>query len=227
MGTEITIARKRLSGIQAARLIVDRCPPDPRACGNSMTTIVAWHPSHSMSDTKIYGSPQEFREKVLDQLERNRAKQRPTLVTVYEHESHHLVNDLMDADKNNPGVIRTVYMHDRHRILLHTEEFHERWDSRHLGWVYITSRQMRDHSLSLEEAVKTINAELEELENYTNGTVYAILIERKGQHNEISGAIRSSRERSIDDNLLDEVLEEMNLNTNERRHAAQAAWEWL
>ena len=31
MGTEITIALKRLSDIKTARLIVDESPPDPRA----------------------------------------------------------------------------------------------------------------------------------------------------------------------------------------------------
>ena len=63
MGTETTIARKRLSDTETARLVVDECPPDPRACGNAMTTIVAWHPRYRMSDTEIYGTEQEFMEK--------------------------------------------------------------------------------------------------------------------------------------------------------------------
>ena len=224
MGTEITIARKRLSDIQTARLIVDESPSDPRAGGSATTTIVAWHPRYRMSDTKIYGTKQAFRETVLDRMERNRTRQRPRSVTIYEHESSGTVMDLMDASKNNPSVVRPVYMYDHGGILLNTEEFHDRWDSRHLGWVYITSRQMRKYRFSPEQAMKTIQAELE---SYANGTVYAVLLERTGQDNERTGDIYPSREHGIDDNLLDEALRGMDLGPDERRCAAQAVWEWL
>ncbi len=227
MGTEITIALKRLSDIKTARLIVDECPPDPRAGGSAMTTIVAWRRDHRISDTEIYGTKQEFRENVLDRMERNRTRRRPRPVRVYEHESRGMVRDLMDAGRNNPGVIRQVHMDDHGGILPNTEGPHDRRDSRHLGWVYITSRQMRDHGLSLQEAMKTINAELEELENYANGTVYAVLLERTGQDNELTGDIYPSRERGIDDELLDEALCGMDLSPDERSRAAQAVWEWL
>ncbi len=227
MGTEITIALKRLSDIETARLIVDESPPDPRAGGSAMTTIVAWRRDHRMSDTEIYGTKQEFRENVLDRMERNRTARRPRPVRVYEHESHGMVRDLMDAGRNNPGVIRQVHTHDHGNVLLNTEGSHDRWDSRHLGWVYITSRQMGKYGFSPEEAMKTMNAELEELENYANGTVYAVLLERTGQDNELTGNIHPSRGNSIDDDLLDEALRGMDLSPDERSRAAQAVWEWL
>ena len=97
MGTEITIALKRLSDTRTARLIVDESPPDPRAGGNAMTTIVAWRRDHRMSDTAIYGTKQEFRENVLDRMERNRTARCPRPVRVYERESRGMVRDLMDA----------------------------------------------------------------------------------------------------------------------------------
>ena len=227
MAREKTIARKRLSAAKTARLIVDESPPDPRAGGSAMTTIVAWHPNYRMSDTEIYGTKQEFRESVLDRMDKNRTSPRPRPVRVYEHESHQLVRDLMDASKNNPGVIRPVYMYDHGDILLNTEGFHDDWDSRHLGWMYITSRQMRKYSFSLEQAMRIIKAELEELENYANGTVYGVLLERTGQDNEFNGDIYPSRGHRIDDNLLDEALGNMDLSPDERRHAAQTVWEWL
>ena len=227
MGTEITIALKRLSYIETARLIVDESPPDPRAGGSPMTTILAWRRNHRMSDTEIYGTKQEFGENVLDRMEKNRTARRPRPVRVYERESRGMVRDLMDAGRNNPGVIRQVHMHDHGNVLPNTEGTHERWDSRHLGWVYITSRQMGKYGFSPEEAMKTINAELEELENYANGTVYAVLMERTGQDNELTGNIHPGRQNSIDDELLDEALGGMDLSPDERRCAAQAVWEWL
>ena len=115
-------------------------------------------------------------------------------------------------------------MYDHGGILLNTEEFHDRWDSRHLGWVYITSRQMRKYRFSPEQAMKTIQAELE---SYANGTVYAVLLERTGQDNELTGNIHPSRGNSIDDDLLDEALRGMDLSPEERGRAAQAVWEWL
>ena len=121
IGTEITIALKRLSGIKTARLIVDECPPDPRAGGNAMTTIVAWRRDHRISDTEIYGTKQEFRENVLDRMERNRTGRRPRPVRVYEHESRGTVMDLMDAGNNNPGLITPVHMYDHGGVLLNTE----------------------------------------------------------------------------------------------------------
>ena len=160
-------------------------------------------------------------------MERNRTSQHPQPVTVYEHESRGTVSDLMDAGKNNPGVIRPVNMHDHDDIRLNTEGFHGRWDSRHLGWMYITSRQMGKYSFSPEEAMKIIKAEVEELENYANGTVYGMLLERTGQNNKLSGDIHPSREHGIDDDLLDEVLGGMDLSPDERRYAARAVWEWL
>ena len=132
IGTEITIALKRLSGIKTARLIVDECPPDPRAGGSAMTTIVAWRRDHRISDTEIYGTKQEFRENVLDRMERNRTRRRPRPVRVYEHESRGMIRDLMDAGNNNPGVIRPVHMYDHGGVLLNTEGPHDHWDSRHL-----------------------------------------------------------------------------------------------
>ena len=132
IGTEITIALKRLSGIKTARLIVDECPPDPRAGGSAMTTIVAWRRGHRISDTEIYGTKQEFRENVLDRMERNRTGRRPRPVRVYERESRGTVMDLMDAGNNNPGVIRPVHMYDHGGVLLNTEGPHDHWDSRHL-----------------------------------------------------------------------------------------------
>ena len=227
MAREKTIARKRLSAAETARLILDESPQDPRAGGSTMTTIVAWHPNYRMPDTEIYGTKQEFRENVLDRMDKNRTSPRPRPVRVYEHESSGMVRDLMDASKNNPSVITPVHMYDQGDILLNTEGSHDDWDSRHLGWMYMTSRQMRDHGLSPEQAMRIIKTELEELENYANGTVYAILIERKGQNNELSGDIYPSREHGIDDNLLDETLGNMDLSPDERRHAAQAVWEWL
>ena len=104
MGSEITIALKRLSDIQTARLIVDECPPDPRADGSAMTTIVAWRRDHRMSDTEIYGTKQEFRENVLDRMEKNRTARRPRPVRVYEHESRGMVRDLMDAGRSRPAL---------------------------------------------------------------------------------------------------------------------------
>ena len=227
MGTETTIARKRLSDTRTARLIVDESPSDPRAGGSATTTIVAWHSRYRMSDTEIYGTKQAFRETVLDRMERNRTRQRLRPVTVYEHESSGTVMDLMDASKNNPSVVRPVYMYDHGGILLNTEEFHDRWDSRHLGWMYITSRQMRKYRFSPEQAMKIFQAKLEELESYANGTVYAVLLERTGQDNERTGDIYPSREHGIDDNLLDEALRGMDLSPDERRCAAQAVWERL
>ena len=227
MGTEITIARKRLSDIQTARLIVDESPPDPRASGSATTTIVAWRRDHRMSDTEIYGTKQEFRENVLDRMERNGTSQRPRPLRVYEHESRGMVRDLMDASKNTPGVLRPVHMHEHGGIRLNTEGSHDDWDARHLGWVYIASRQMRKYRFSTEQAMKTIQAELEELESYANGTVYAVLLERAGQDNELTGDIYPSREHGIDDELLDETLRGMDLSPDERRCAAQAVWEWL
>ncbi len=178
-------------------------------------------------DPTVVDDPQEFRENVLDLMERNRTAQRPRPVRVYERESRGMVRDLMDAGRSNPGVIRQVHTHDHGNVLLNTEGSHDRRDSRHLGSVYITSRQMRDHGLSLQEAMKTINAELEELENYANGTVYATLLERTGQDNELTGNIHPGRGNSIDDALLDEALRGMDLGPDERRCTAQAVWEWL
>ena len=132
MGTQITIALKRLSDIETARLIVDESPPDPRAGRSAMTTIVAWRRDHRISDTEIYGTKQEFRENVLDRMERNRTGRRPRPVRVYEHESRGMVRDLMDAGKNNPGVIRQVHMDDHGGVLLNTEGSHDHRDSRHL-----------------------------------------------------------------------------------------------
>ena len=56
----------------------------------------------------------------------------PGPVTVYEHESRGTVRDLMDAGRNNPGVIRPVHMHEHGGIRLNTEGSHDDRDSRHL-----------------------------------------------------------------------------------------------
>ena len=111
---------------------MDESPPDPRASGSAMTTMVAWRRGHRISDTEIYGTKQEFRENVLDRMEKNRTGRRPRPVRVYEHESRGMVRDLMDAGKNTPGVIRQVHMDDHGNVLPNTEGTHERRDSRHL-----------------------------------------------------------------------------------------------
>ena len=134
MGTEITIALKRLSDIQTARLIVDESPPDPRAGGSAMTTILAWRRNHRMSDTEIYGTKQEFRENVLDRMEKNRTSPAP--------QAHEGLRARVARDGQGPHGRRQEqprrdqagpHARPRRHVLLNTEGPHDHWDSRHLG----------------------------------------------------------------------------------------------
>ena len=58
-----------------------------------------------------------------------------------------------------------------------------------LGWVYITPETFKQMGLSPETAAQVAAQELRELENWANGTVYAVALQRPGEHDLLAGPI--------------------------------------
>ena len=76
-----------------------------------------------------------------------------------------------------------IYLYKHSGLALSTAPFSDRWDSGHLGFIYETRENIRKEfgvkriNADLEERVcERLRGELEELEHWSNGTVYRLSI---------------------------------------------------
>ena len=85
---------------------------------------------------------------------------------------------------------------------------------------------MAKHHLDQEKAAAVAESELQALEDYTNGAVYALAIQRAGQNSDtFTGPIYPQGRGFPTREILDSILgEEECLTQQERQNIAETAW---
>ena len=176
LNPELSIISKTLPNGLTATLTLQTGPPHPRRDEDHITTITAWHPSLSLSDNKHHAtSPRDFLADMACEthgttqntpLPRDRATYRQLSRYVQE---------------NYRGVLRELHMHLHSAMLLSTTPFGIEPDSGQVGFVHITPESMDQHRLDKALATRAIESEIRHLQDYINGSVYSLAVERDGE----------------------------------------------
>ena len=220
MSYDLAFLKKIITPELSALLIIDTDPPHPREHSEPITTIAAWHRRFELSDEPKHRTPDEFQlhlwSQVIPDIQDHGAQRFSAL-------PHRLRTTLNNQDY--PGFLNSIYIYNHSAIKLSTAPFNDTFDSGWVGWIYITPDGMKENGLDDERAMTIAKADLQELENYTNGQVYAIAMQRKGENDRVLGPIYTEDGGHPKENLLDEVLADSGeLNKEERKALFTTEW---
>lgn len=130
---------------------------------DTVGTMICWHGRYEIGDSHNFPSPSMFLESMVE------CDEEPTLE---------------NARKRN--LILPVYLLDHSGISLSTSDFNDPWDSGQVGFIYTSyetiEKEWGDLSeKSLEKAKNCLLGEVSVYTKYLNGSVWAFLLETRGQ----------------------------------------------
>lgn len=143
------------SEVNGKKVVVlqDIDPSDPREW-DTLGVMACFHKRYTLGDSHEYikddyGSWEEFR--------------------------HQLV---LDGAVN----LRPLYLYDHSGISISIGSFigraqHAEWDSGQVGYIYTTEKALRDNGLTLEDADRILEGEVETYDSYLTGQVYGYIVE--------------------------------------------------
>ena len=235
----IILMSKTIGPNTKAILTYDDSPSHPRRDQDTVATIAAWHLRYTLSDQRTKQTPGEFKLGLWQDAV-------PGLLDGLECRTGSLDNAGGVVRKRvletpYPGVIKPLFIYDHSMIALSTRDFRDPFDSGQVGWVYVTPERIRQHDLSPERAERIIEDEVTILQEYINGMVYLVLLQRYGQTVEAQGDIYAVTNEPPDGEpqdyrlvathgdpspeILDQALNNMDLTGAELDQTAQATWD--
>lgn len=231
LNPEHSITSKTLPNGLTATLTLQTDPPHPRRDEDHITTITAWHPSISLSDKRHHAtSPRDF---LLDIAWETHGANQPTPLpgnrATYRQLSRYV-------QENYRGVLRELHMHLHSATLLSTTPFGIEPDSGQVGFVHITRESMDQHRLDNTLATRAIESEIRHLQDYINGSVYSLALEKDGETvDSINSIYASPPKPSLDqgiwtsnnmpsDEELDIWLSCMNLSEEDLQAITEVQW---
>ena len=231
LNPELSIISKTLPNGLTATLTLQTDPPHPRRDEDHITTITAWHPSLSLSDKRHHAtSPRDFLIDIAwETHDANQTKPLPGDRATYRQLSRYVQD-------NYRGVLRELHMHLHSSMLLSTTPFGIEPDSGQVGFVHITRESMDQHRLDKALATRAIESEIRHLQDYINGSVYSLDVERDGETvDSIDSIYASPPKPSLDqgiwtsnnmpsDEELDIWLSCMNLSEEDIEAITEVQW---
>ena len=233
------ISRKTLGAGSAALLVHDEFAQNPRREGENITTLVTWRRNLRLSDTQEFPSPRDFLDHLILQG-------RPDIRELLEDNGidgirecpPQLRKHLRNSDY--PGELQEVYILEHGGVSLSTQPFQDSWDSGLLGYIWIPKETILKMDLSHGDADRIVQWDLALCQEYVNGQVYALKLQRDGDRTqETMGDIYALRERCLDeqqgtyevastgipgDEELDQLLLQMELTREEAEEATRNEW---
>ena len=233
------ISRKTLGAGSAALLILDECAQNPRSEGENITTLVTWRRNLPLSDEHQFISPRDFLDHLILQG-------RPDIQELLDDNGidgirecpPQLRKHLRNSDY--PGALQEVYILEHGGVSLSTRPFQDPWDSGPLGYIWIPRETILRMDLSHGDADRIVQWDLALCQEYVNGQVYALKLQRDGDlTQETMGDIYAIRERCLDEQQgtyevastgipeneeLDRLLLQMDLTQEETEEATRNQW---
>lgn len=223
MPYETAFFKKVVTPQLSALLIPDPNPIHPRSDVEPVTTIAAWHRKFNFSDHPAPKNPEDFLLTLWDPIFPGILRELDENAQSVQDLSPVLQEKLFNSPY--PGFLRKLYMHEHGNIRLTTTPFNDRFDSGWLGWIYITPKNMVIYNLNQEQALAAAEAELQKLEDYTNGEVYAVALQRPYEPDLLVGAIYSNGKGYPSEEELDEhLIERGDLSQDEQSAVLLTEW---
>lgn len=166
------------------KIIPDDSPLNPRTDCDHLGTMLCWHRRYTLGDENPYDNPQEFEES-------NAAK--------------------------NMFVCLPVYMLDHSGLFFSVNDFRDPWDSGQLGIIYCTKEEAQKwygkEDVSPDEAKCELIAEVENYNEYMNGSWYGFYIEG------LDGDVEDSCWGFLYNGDMKDLIDEMKACVSDEHHA--------
>ena len=233
MSNDYVVTSKEVRPEFTAKLLYDQSPENPREWGTQVTGIYFWNDHHqNLSDSKeirnYEGAIRELYQKVYPEL----------VGWLLEDEPPQEVLDLID-DTPYPGTIRWLrVVGTRMETRLVPMTYPDTEDPCMEGVAFISDEKLQEEGFTREEGEILIENDLLELEQYINGNVYLLKIQRDDE-DEYIGSIyptaktdkKASRLTRIErthipkDEDLDDYLLEMGISPEDELLVRAASWD--
>ena len=189
--TQLSITSKTLPNGLTATLTLETDPPHPRRDDDHITTITAWHSSLSLSDESHHAtSPKDFLADMASITHRpNQTPPPPGHRATYKQLFRYI-------QENYQGLLKELHLHIHSAVILSTIPFEVEPDSGQVGFVHITKESIDQHRLDKALATKAIESEIRHLQDYINGSVYSLAVERNGEPVDSISSIYASPPRN-------------------------------
>ena len=233
MSNDYVVTSKEVRPEFTAKLLYDQSPENPREWGTQVTGIYFWNDHHqNLSDSKeirnYEGAIRELYQKVYPEL----------VGWLLEDEPPQEVLDLID-DTPYPGTIRWLrVVGTRMETRLVPMTYPDTEDPCMEGVAFISDEKLQEEGFTREEGEILIENDLLELEQYINGNVYLLKIQRDDE-DEYIGSIyptaktdkkagrltRIERTHIPKDEDLDDYLLEMGISPEDELLVRAASWD--
>ena len=151
-------------------------PTNPRG-ELAFGTIVCWGKHRPLGDFHIYANPIEF----LMQFA-HPAGAREEILHGYllkERSEEDTIKELYELAKSNPEVcILPFYLYEHSGQTVSTVPFSCPWDSKQVGWIYITKAQLGSFEANWDEVEQHLEKEVELYDHFIRGDVYEFELAR-------------------------------------------------
>ena len=233
MSNDYVVTSKEVRPEFTAELLYDESPDNPREWGTQVTGIYLWNDKHdNLSDSRDIRSYDEAIRELYQKVY-------PELVDwLLEEEPPQEVLDLIDHTPY-PGTIRWLKVMDaRTETRLVPMTYPDTQDPCMGGVAFISDEKLQEERLTREEGEIQIENDLVQLEQYINGNVYLLKINRDGE-DEYIGSIyptartdkKAGRLTLIEnthiprDEDLDDYLLEMGISAGDELLVRAARWD--
>ena len=176
MSNDYVVTSKEVRPEFTAELLYDESPENPREWGTQVTVIYFWNHEHEeLSDSRDIRSYDEAIRELYQKVY-------PELVDwLLEEEPPQEVLDLIDHTPY-PGTIRWLKVMDpRTETRLVPMTYPDTQDPCMGGVAFISDEKLQEEGLTREEGEIQIENDLVQLEQYINGNVYLLKIQRDGE----------------------------------------------
>lgn len=107
-------------------------------------------------------------------------------------------------------IILPIYMYDHSCQTIKTTPFSCKWDSGLIGYIYASDKSYNNEGLTKEKAIKVLENEIVELNDYLNGNVYIGDLHKDGESIECTGNYYPCNYDSFK-NMVEEMLSNLSL----------------
>lgn len=148
------------------KIVQDDDAPSPRQDFDNLGTMICFHRQYNLGDPHSYSDPRHFLESLASELSDLDDEQLEDMS----------MDDLLEVIEEY-AVIIPLYLYDHSGITISTTPFSCKWDSGQVGWIYVTYEKMAAEGLNIEQAVRSLEDEVETYDQYLTGDVYGFQIE--------------------------------------------------
>lgn len=136
------------------------CIPHPRKDFDNLGTMVCFHRQYNLGDEHDYSNLSELFENLTSDYINN------------ENTSTKEIKKIIDEH----FLILPIYGYEHTNLQIQTTPFNCTWDSGFLGYIYVDKKQIEDEGITIDDAKKILQAEVEVYNSFINDECYGFIL---------------------------------------------------